>query len=565
VSSSLSRVAGAPPGAEVFCFFFSKKKRFPVLAFRPRKLNVYDIAIKVDATLPGLGAVEHRSGARADEGGVLFDVAPVSLWIIDQSRLKRVFDTWRAAGVTDLRAWLAAEPGRAMACFGTSRVVRVNQRTMNLLGVEDIAHLTQKLGLVFGGMDSANYLRMLDELWAGRTDVSAKSSYVSLSGRLVDVRLEGQVLPGHEGDWKRVLYAVNDITAEETAQRDLHLSEAYARGLFEESPVSLWVEDFSAVKRLFDGYRARGGEDLPRYMKSHPDFAESCLRGIRVIDVNQQTVRLFGAPDKATLLRRVDEVFRKEVQHYFVDELLQFWDGRLKQHHEVVNYTLGGEPLNMMLQLSVMPGCEQDWSRVLVALTDITARKRAEAEVAFLGRHDVLTMAYNRSFYVEEIRRLESAGPFPVSVVIADLNGLKPVNDRLGHAAGDEMLRRAGEVLMQVVGAQGSVARIGGDEFVILLPGTRPEGAEAMVRAIGAAVEADNRRHGGTAQLSFSMGYAGCEAGGRMEAAFQQADALMYQAKRDYYAGAPGRSRRGRPRAPVLRLRGTAAAETVVG
>ncbi len=492
--------------------------------------------------------MEYRSGAGAGDDWALFDLAPVSLWMVDQSRLKRLFDGWRAEGVEDLRTWLAAEPARAASCFGTSRVVRVNQRTITHLTGADVAHLTEKLGLVFGGMDSANYLSLLDDFWWGRTDVSAKSTYMALSGRRIDVRLEGRVLPGHEADWARVLYAVHDISAEETAQRDLHLSEAYARGLFEDSPISLWVEDFSAVKALFDEYRAQGGESLPHHLNSNPDFAARCLRGMRVVDVNQQTLTLFGAPDKATLLGRIDDIFRSDAQSYFIEELVQFWDGRLRQHHEVVNYTLAGEPLNLMLQLTVMPGYEHDWSRVLVALTDITARKKAEAEIAYLGRHDVLTGVYNRAFYVEEVRRLEQAGPFPVSVVIADLNGLKPVNDRLGHAAGDGLLRRAGQVLRQVAGAGASVARIGGDEFVMLLPGTGADGAAAMVREILAAEAANNRLDAAGAPLSFSLGWASCEAGGRMEAAFQQADALMYQAKRDYYAAALGRSRRGRPR-----------------
>src|SRR6202012_6233426 len=83
---------------------------------------------------------------------------------------------------------------------------------------------------------------------------------------------------------------------------------------------------------------------------------------------------------------------------------------------------------------------------VQVALTDITARKKAEAYLEYLGTHDVLTRTLNRSFFVDELNRLDRKGPKPVTVIIADLNGLKTANDELGHGVGDALLRRAGEV-----------------------------------------------------------------------------------------------------------------------
>ncbi|MGC7960492.1 GGDEF domain-containing protein, partial [Salmonella enterica] len=88
---------------------------------------------------------------------------------------------------------------------------------------------------------------------------------------------------------------------------------------------------------------------------------------------------------------------------------------------------------------SVFPGHEKNWDLVLVALTDITARKKAEAYLEFLGKHDELTKLHNRAYMVDELNRLERKGPFPVSVIVADLNGLKDVNDELGHATGDAL------------------------------------------------------------------------------------------------------------------------------
>ena len=81
------------------------------------------------------------------------------------------------------------------------------------------------------------------------------------------------------------------MTERESARRDLLDSENYAFGLFAHSPVSLWVEDFSAVKRLIDDVRARGIDDFRVFTDVHEEFVARCMSEIHVIDVNSRTLR----------------------------------------------------------------------------------------------------------------------------------------------------------------------------------------------------------------------------------------------------------------------------------
>src|SRR5262249_355251 len=152
----------------------------------------------------------------------------------------------------------------------------------------------------------------------------------------------------------------------------------------------------------------------------------------------------------------------------------------------------------------------------------------------FLGKHDVLTKLRNRSFFVDELNRLERKGPWPVSVVVADLNGLKSINDETGHAGGDALLRRAGEVLAKAVDKPSCAARIGGDEFALLLPGTDERAVPALLDRIAELVEVNNQFYGAPL-LSFSVGHATCSQGDRLEAAVHRADQQMYASKRAYY------------------------------
>ncbi len=473
----------------------------------------------------------------------MFELAPVSMWLEDFSGVKKLLDQWRADGVTDLRTFLQADLSRVHACTLNIQVLQVNRKTLELFEADDLAHLSANLDKVFRDDMLHTHIEELLQVWEGKLAFSSHSVNYTLSGKRIDIQLNARILPGSEENWSRVLLAVENVTARETARRKLTNSENYARGLFEYSPISLWVEDFSHVKRLFGDLREIGIKDFRVFTDVHPEFVERCMQEIRVIDVNQQTLTMFGAPDKSTLLSRLGEVFRDDMRPHFNEQLSELWQGNLFHQREVVNYSLTGEQLHVHLQFSVFPGHEHNWDLVLVALTDITARKKAEAYLEFLGKHDELTKLHNRAFMVDEMNRLERKGPFPVSVIIADLNGLKEVNDELGHAAGDALLRRVGEVLSKAADKPVHAARIGGDEFAILMPATDERAAQAMLDNIRSMIEINNQYYSGLT-LSLSMGHATSAPGERLEAVVQRADALMYEDKRSYYAKAPVHERR---------------------
>jgi diguanylate cyclase (GGDEF)-like protein len=460
-----------------------------------------------------------------------FDVTPTSLWLEDYSALRALFDTWRGEGVSDLRAYLLADPRRVAACSACIRVLKVNQRTLALYGARSFEELVAGLDRVFRDDMFDAHVDELVQMWLGNLTFTSKSVNYALDGRRIDIMLKGVILPGHEALWDRVLVVVDEITELEDARRRMIASEAYARGVFEHAPVSLWVENFGSVKELLAEVREQGITDLRTFTDVHPEFVERCMAEIQVIDVNQHTVDMFKARNKTELLGRLSEVFRDDMRPHFREQLMELWEGRLFHQREVVNYSLEGDALHIHLQFSVFPGHERDWDLVLLALTDITARKKAEAYLEFLGKHDVLTKLKNRSFYADEVNRLQRKGPFPVTVIMVDVDDLKKVNDQLGHAAGDELLRRAGEVLLKAVDKPYHAARIGGDEFAVLLPGVDERGGELMIESIRSLIELNNQFYTGT-KLSFSMGSATCDGKERLEEALKRADLAMYADKR---------------------------------
>ncbi|PWL18396.1 histidine kinase [Falsochrobactrum shanghaiense] len=465
----------------------------------------------------------------------VFDLAPISLWLEDYSGLRKQFDAWRAEGVTDLKAFLMEDTSRLRICTSHIRVLAVNRKTLSLFAADDIDHLVANLAHIFRDDMLEPHIDEMVQLWNGSDTFISNTVNYSLDGRRLDIQLRGRILPGHEEGWDRVLLSLADVTVREDALREQQRHKRHAQGLFDHSPVSLWVEDFSQIKKLVDDIRHRGIVDFRVFTDVHPEFVRQCMNEIRVLEVNNETLELFLAPDKPTLLQCLPQIFRGEMETHFREQLIDLWNGVLFQRREVVNYALDGSERHVLLQFSVLPGHEKDWSLVQVALTDITARKKAEAYLEYLGKHDVLTKLHNRAFYVDELNRLERQAHMPVSIIIIDLNGLKTVNDLWGHASGDGLLRRIGEVLNEAVEQPGHAARIGGDEFAIVRPYVDERGAETMVEDIRRLVEINNQYYS-QLPLNIAIGAATTVAGGKLESVARRADLLMYEQKRQLYS-----------------------------
>jgi PAS domain-containing protein len=230
--------------------------------------------------MPALSKTAPAFPAPTFQGVDTFDLTPVSLWLEDFSGVKVQFETWRRAGVTSLREYLEEDLGRVKTCAGLIRVVKVNAKTLSLFEAEDLVRLTANLDRVFRDDMLASHLEELVQLWDGLTQFSSNAVNYTLSGRRLDIQLEGRILPGYESDWARVLVAIDDVSEREAARRSLAASEAYARGLFDHSPVSLWVEDFSGIKKLIDEVRNQQTHASVVRRQRQVDFIAAALRDL---------------------------------------------------------------------------------------------------------------------------------------------------------------------------------------------------------------------------------------------------------------------------------------------
>ncbi|MBS4054291.1 MAG: PAS domain S-box protein [Thermaerobacter sp.] len=131
-----------------------------------------------------------------------------------------------------------------------------------------------------------------------------------------------------------------------------------------------------------------------------------------------------------------------------------------------------------------------DISGAVLVFRDCTEKHAKIREIEYLSYHDQLTGVFNRRFFQVEMKRLDTARNYPISVVIGDVNGLKLVNDAFGHDVGDELLLRVAQVIQRECRADDIIARVGGDEFLILLPRTDAQATESLVNRIKSKIDA---------------------------------------------------------------------------
>ena len=165
---------------------------------------------------------------------------------------------------------------------------------------------------------------------------------------------------------------------------------------------------------------------------------------------------------------------------------------------------------------------------------DITERKKFEDELRYLSTHDTLTGIYNRAYFEERVNQLQGGRTTPVSVIIVDVDGLKRINDKFGHVTGDDLLRQAASILRNTFRSEDVVARIGGDEFGVLIPGADEEAAQNGMERIEKALDGHNASPGNIL-VRLSKGCHTAKKGEEIWEAYRQADLKLLQDKSEHH------------------------------
>jgi len=186
-----------------------------------------------------------------------------------------------------------------------------------------------------------------------------------------------------------------EINNRKLAHTKLTLSEERFKRLFEDSPISLWEEDFSTTKRMLDQLAEKGETDIENYLLTHPEFVAECAQQVKILDVNKATLLYMEVDNKEAIINNVKEVFSASALNDFAKELITFYQGKLRYETESEHITFKGNKINVSITVKILNGYEKTWSKVIVSLINIsdlrkTTQQLKHQEIQLIQQNEVL-------------------------------------------------------------------------------------------------------------------------------------------------------------------------------
>lgn len=336
------------------------------------------------------------------------------------------------------------------------RFIDVNHKWLETLGYSR----EEVIGKWFGDFLCPEYVdgfRQRFPLFKAQGYIHSEFEMLSKNGQRLFIAFDGKIGYDTDGEFKQTHCILQDITSQRKAEKALEESEEKYRHLFEYSGVGI-------------GYFTTDGI---------------------VISYNKKALENLGGSLEDYTGKSISDVFPKEMAETLFERI-----GKAMQENQPQEYEdyaiLNTGPKWFSSIITKILDTSGEVVGVQITSLDITERKKAESELIYLAYHDQLTGLYNRRYFDESLGEIDNKQNLPLSVVIADINGLKLINDSFGNEAGDRIIVETAKLICSCCREDDILARLGGDEFIVLLPKTDLSSALMLIKTIKNAFEQYN-------------------------------------------------------------------------
>ncbi len=339
---------------------------------------------------------------------------------------------------------------------------------------------------IFNQLKNKDYPNRYENYWLTKT------------GEKKQISWSNNVILDNEAKIKYIVATGIDISQRIKQEKKLKEQKAYFEQLFNNSPEAIALLD-----------------NKNQVMKVNEKFES--LFGFKHSEMINQDIDKFILPNES--LKKGKEYTKKVIK-----------GGKVKEEGIRKNKT--GKRIDVFIQ--AFPIKLADGQLGIYALyNDITERKRKEKKIEYLSFHDEMTGLYNRRYFENELKRLNSSREYPITIVIGDLDGLKNINDNYGHKKGDQYIINTADIFKKTARNEDVIARIGGDEFAIILPSTNKKEAQLFCQRIKENIKEFNNLRNPVKSLAISLGFEVMENQAQsIDETFKKADQQMYINKR---------------------------------
>jgi len=299
----------------------------------------------------------------------------------------------------------------------------------------------------------------------GEISSAEKDAYIKEDGTVDWTRWECRPWYEADGSIGGIIIYTEVITERIQAEKRLQENEAHYRTLIETTQDGFWVIDING----------------------------------KIIDVNEMYCQMTGYTKAELLGKKIPELEALETSQEIIAHIKQITENK-SDIFETCHRRKEGSLIDMEISATFV-NCD---TGIFAFCRDITERKKIENELLYLSYHDHLTGLYNRRYFETQLKKIDKQINLPISIIMCDINGLKLVNDSFGHDSGDLLLKKAATIIRNSCREGDIFARIGGDEFVILLPNTT---ADETVRIANRMKELASSEKVVNIELSISYGY----------------------------------------------------------
>ncbi len=332
----------------------------------------------------------------------------------------------------------------------TGHFIEVNQKWLDLFGY----NRDEVIGEWFGDFltpKAKKAFKKRFEVFKSNGQIHSEFPLRAKDGHYIMVGFDGEIGYTKNKSFKQTHCVVQDITEINIAQQKLVSSEKKYRGLIDNMPLGMVIQE-----PIYD--------------------SNNMLVDFKFVQCNQEFCHQFGVTQEEIKNKTVFSVFPnfKEPLHFRYEHLKQsdkavifeMYVNRLKKYFKIIVYRM------------------KDNDHLVFICEDITEKKNNDIELENLSKYDFLTNLSNRRTFVKSFDEFNSPENYPLAVIMLDVNGLKIINDAFGHTTGDIVLKRIANTMRDTFPKDSVIARMGGDEFSILLKNSSTEKVEKLKKTL---------------------------------------------------------------------------------